>query len=174
MGKTKYNTDFPLLAQGHARQGLSDQQIAYNLGIHVATYYRYQNEHQEFREAILKGKRPVDIEVENALLKRALGYEYEEVHVEYEPPQKPSDKPKPKAVKKIKKFIPPDVGAITVWLFNRRGKFWKDKRQLEIPPGTRLPLEIILSNGDQSRRLTAGDDKDNRALPAPGDSPPKS
>lgn len=172
MAKPKYTTDFPLLAQGYARQGLSDIQIAKNLRIHPGTYYRYQQQHKEFSEAIKEGKRPVDIEVENALLKRALGFEYEETHVEYEPPTKPNDKPKPKSVKKIMKFIPPDVGAITVWLFNRRGQFWKDKRQLEIPPGAKLPLEIIISDGNQSRRITAGAEN-NRTLPAPRESTPK-
>ena len=172
MAKRKYNQDFPLLAMGYARQGLSDIQIAKNLGIHPGTYYRYQKEHNEFYEAIKEGKRPVDIEVENALLKRALGFEYEEVAIEYEPGKKANDKAKAKSIKKTKKFVPPDVGAITVWLFNRRGQFWKDKRQLVIPPGMKLPLEIILSDGNQSRTITAGA-KDDHALPPSRESAPK-
>src|SRR5690554_4367555 len=67
--------------EGWARDGLTDEQIAHNIGIAVGTLYDWKNRFSEFSEALKKGKEVVDIQVENALLKRALGYEYEETKV---------------------------------------------------------------------------------------------
>ncbi len=79
MAKSKYDPDtFPTLAEGYARRGLNDEQIAERLGISIATFYVYQNRYPEFPEGLKKGKKPVDMEVENAFLKRAKGYEHEE------------------------------------------------------------------------------------------------
>lgn len=61
-----------LLLQGWARDGLTDEQIAHNMGIHVATLYKYKNEHNEISDTLKQGKEVVDIQVENALLKSAL------------------------------------------------------------------------------------------------------
>lgn len=147
MAKSKYiEKDFPLRAQDYARQGLDDKQIAKKLGVALCTYYQYQLDYPEFKESIKRGKAPVDVMVENALLKRALGFEYTETHTEYrlkdkkKAAKKKGEKEKaeePKAVptmiKKIKKFIPPDVAAAFIWLKNRRSGKWKDKHELDIP-----------------------------------------
>ncbi|WP_179394718.1 HNH endonuclease [Lacticaseibacillus absianus] len=76
-GKFEYwlTDDGQTLLQGWARQGLSDKQLAHNMGVSVATLYNYKRSHLEILEAIKKGKEVVDFEVENALLKRAKGFE---------------------------------------------------------------------------------------------------
>ena len=61
-----------LLLQGWARDGLTDEQIAHNMGINVATLYRWKNEHSEIRDTLKKTKEVVDREVENALCKKAI------------------------------------------------------------------------------------------------------
>jgi hypothetical protein len=130
--KEKYDKNtFPLLAQGYARRGLIDTQIAKNLGISCAVYYEYQNKYPEFMEAIKEGKRPVDVEVENALLKRALGFSYEETHIEYKPGKKADDKPVVTHIKKIRKFIVPDTTACIFWKKNREPKYWRDKHDID-------------------------------------------
>ena len=88
------------LVEAWARDGLTDIQIAHNLGISKDTFYTYKKEHSDFADALKRGKEVVDIEVENALLKRALGYEVEEVTYE-------DGKP----VKCVVKQIAPDVTA---------------------------------------------------------------
>lgn len=130
MAKCKYNDNFPLLAEDYARRGMIDKEIMKKLGIAKTAYYKYQNEHAEFKEAIKRGKAPVDVEVENALLKRSKGYEYEEDHVEYRP-RKKGDKSGPSLIKRIKKQVAPDVTAIIFWLKNRRPELWRDKHELE-------------------------------------------
>ena len=100
------------------------------MGIGLSTYYRWQQEHGELREAIKKGKAPVDIEVENALLKRALGYSYDEVIKDAEPTGKTDDNGKPiykTHIRTITKYVAPDTLAQIFWLKNRRPDRWRDK-----------------------------------------------
>jgi hypothetical protein len=59
-----------------ARDGLVDEQIAMKLGVAYSTLKEYKNQFPAFSAALKRGKEIVDAEVENALLKRALGYEY--------------------------------------------------------------------------------------------------
>ena len=72
MAKSKYFTHVEpklILIEGWARDGLTDEQIADNLRIHISTFYDYKKKYSEFSEALKKGKEIVDYEVENALLK---------------------------------------------------------------------------------------------------------
>ena len=61
-----------LLLEGWARDGLTDEQIAHNMGITAKTLYEWKNAHSEICEALKKGKEVVDYQVENALLASAL------------------------------------------------------------------------------------------------------
>lgn len=89
------------------------------------------------REALKKGKAPVDTRVENSLLKRALGYTATETTTDFELVDtgdkddngKPVFEKRIKNVRTIKKEIPPDVGAAAFWLKNRRPDRWRDKRE---------------------------------------------
>ena len=74
MAKSKWNDikDKLILVEGWARDGLTDEQIANNLGISIQTFYTYKKEHLEFFESLKKGKEVIDYEVENALLQNAL------------------------------------------------------------------------------------------------------
>lgn len=75
MAKGKYEKwlepDNLLLLEAWSRDGLTDEQIAKNMGISVATLYRYKKSHCEICNALKRGKEVVDIEVENALYKLA-------------------------------------------------------------------------------------------------------
>jgi len=165
VAKKKYiEEDFPLLAQSYARQGLNDKQVAKKLGISLSTYYQYQVDHSDFSEAIKKGKSPVDIKVENALLKRALGFEYEEIHTEYRRldkkkggKSKEGEEPKaiPTMIKKIKKFIPPDVGACAFHLKNRDPKRWTDKHELEIPGVMKIQIISKIPRSKEKKKKNA-------------------
>lgn len=110
------------------------------MGISVATFYNWQKNYKEFLEAIKKGKAPVDLEVENALLKRALGYEYEETVTDII--ELPDGKTR-KHVRRFKKHMPADVGAMAFWLKNRRTDRWRDKPQSMIE-GTDDALNEVL------------------------------
>lgn len=61
-----------ILLEGWARDGLTDEQIAQNMGIAVGTLYLWKKSHVEICEALKKGKEVVDFQVENALVQAAL------------------------------------------------------------------------------------------------------
>ena len=114
------------LLEGWARDGLTDEQIANNMGIVPSTLYAWKNKFKEISEALKRGKEVVDIQVENSLLKRALGYKYEEVTRE-----KVTDPVTGfsclTVTKKVTKEMAPDVTAQIFWLKNRRPDRWRDK-----------------------------------------------
>ena len=126
MAKGKYQRwlepDGLLLLEGWARDGRTDEQIAGNVGITATTLYEWKNRFPEISEALKKGKEIVDIQVENALLKRALGYEYMEERAEI------SEKDGRKVIQTVKQVIP-DTAAQIFWLKNRRPDRWRDKPQ---------------------------------------------
>lgn len=134
MAKGKYKEwlepDKLLLLEGWARDGLTDEQIAKNIGINVATLYGWKNKYDNINNALKKGKEVVDIEVENALLKRALGYEYEYEETTTEVKSDENGNVTERHTKKTKKFIPPDTTAQIFWLKNRRPDKWRDKWEI--------------------------------------------
>ena len=136
------------LVEGLAREGLTDEQISAKIGISTTTYYQWQNDYPEFSEAIKKGKAPVDIEVENALLKRAKGYTFTETIEEmYRDPE--TNRITSQHIRRITKEIPPDVGAIVFWLKNRKPGRWRDK--VEAAPDTSNDLLLSLMDLERSR-----------------------
>ena len=110
-----------LRLEGWARNGLTDEQIAKNIGISTATLYNWKRDHLEILEALKRGKEVVDILVENALLKRALGYKYDEV-----------TKENGVITKVVTKQVAPDTTAQIFWLKNRKPDDWRDKQTAEI------------------------------------------
>lgn len=76
MAKGKYEKwlkeDNLLLLEGWARDGLTDEQIAKNIGIGERTLYEWKEKYPQISQSLKKGKEVVDYEVENALLSSAL------------------------------------------------------------------------------------------------------
>lgn len=107
-----------------ARDGLTDEQIASNMGITTSTLYEWKKRFSVITEALKSGKEIVDIQVENALLKRALGYTYTETKTEK------SKKDGEKITVTVKQVIP-DVTAQIYWLKNRRTDKWRDRREVD-------------------------------------------
>ena len=75
MAKSKYEThvkDNLTLIRGWARNGLTEAQIAKNLGISIDTFYTYKKKYPEFLKVLKRGKEYADLEVENALYEAAV------------------------------------------------------------------------------------------------------
>ncbi len=62
-----------VLLEGWARDGLTCEQIARQMGIGVSTFYKWQKKYPEIAQAVRKGRETVDYQVEQALLDKALG-----------------------------------------------------------------------------------------------------
>lgn len=118
---------------GWARDGLTDEQIAANIGINRCTLYDWIKRYDNISNAIKKGKEPVDTQVENALLRRALGYDYEETITEVEDLGGGKTK---KHVRRVTKHVPPDTTAQIFWLKNRKPKQWRDKMEAAVSVDT--------------------------------------
>ena len=125
------------MIEGWARDGLTDEQIASNMGVAYSTLRAWRDKYSALSAALKSGKEVVDRMVENALLKRATGelrtirkpikvkevlYEdgkriSEKEHIEY-------------ADEEI--YIPPDTTAQIFWLKNRKPSVWRDKAHVDI------------------------------------------
>lgn len=105
-----------------ARDGLTEQQIAKNLGIHQSTLEEYKLRHPEIKEALKKGKLPFIAEIENALAKRARGFE----HTETKTYIKLENGKEVKYQEHTKKYFPPDVAACSILLKNKDRGNWSD------------------------------------------------
>ena len=114
------------VVEGWARDGLDDEQIAHNMGISRTTLHEYKNKYPKFADALKKGKEVVDREVENALLKRALGYEVEETKKVIT--KGSGDKQK---IVKTTKHVKPDTTAQIFWLKNRKRDDWRNNPEVE-------------------------------------------
>lgn len=132
MAKGKYQEwitpDGLLQLEGWARDGLTDEQIAKNIGINPGTIYEWYKRFPKIAEAIKKGKGPVDLEVENALLKRAVGFTYTETVKEIR--QLPGGKTYT-TIKEFTKYALPDTTAQAIWLNNRKPKSWQRDRRVD-------------------------------------------
>lgn len=128
MAKAKYaewlTPEGLLKIEGWARDGLTDEQVAKNMGVSVSTLNNWKNMHPDILESLKRGKEVVDRQVENALLKRALGYEYEEVKEKFE-----DGVITERTV--TKKEVVPDTTAQIFWLKNRKPDKWRDKPAYE-------------------------------------------
>ena len=122
-----------LKIEGWARDGLIEEQIAHNIGITRRCLIMWKKQYPKIANALKKGKEVIDIQVENALLKRALGYEVTESFID-------SDGDK----KSVKKQVAPDVTAQIFWLKNRKPQEWRDKRDVSLEG----KLPIVLANAE--------------------------
>ena len=138
-----------ILIEGWARDGLTKEQIAHNMGISRETLNQWEKKYADISDALKKGKEVVDRLVENALLKRATGevrtlrkpikvkevlYENgkrlaEREHIEY-------------ANEEV--YIPPDTTAQIFWLKNRKPVDWRDKRVVDDNSGNKA--EQLIQN----------------------------
>lgn len=142
MAKGKYESwltsEGLLKLEGWARDGLTDEQIAQNIGISRSTLSEWKKLYSEISEALKRGKEVVDRQVENALLKRALGYEYDEVKEKYECGVLTE-------CTVTKKEVVADTTAQIFWLKNRKPVQWRDKQEVQDTTAVER-LDQILAN----------------------------
>lgn len=125
--------DGVLLIAAWARDGATDETLAKKMQISRSTLSEWKKKYEVIAEALRETKEIVDVEVENALLKRATGYDYIE-----EVPMKTkrefwteAGKCSEETIKVIEvtKHMPPDPRAAMYWLNNRKPEKWKASRE---------------------------------------------
>lgn len=107
--------------EGWARDGLIDEQIATNVGVSYSTFRDWKKRFPALSAVLKRGKEVVDRQVENALLKTAVGYVYEEETVT-----------NTGEVVTVRKYSKPNTTAQIFWLKNRKRGQWTDKSEVEV------------------------------------------
>ena len=135
---TKYDPDrHPEYARALAIEGLTNEEIAKQIGINKTTLHEWVKKHPDFSNSIKEGKAESDAKVEMSLYKRALGYTYTERKV-----IDLSDGGT--RIETVVKEVVPDVGAQCMWLKNRRPDKWRDRIQQEITGKDGGPVEQVV------------------------------
>lgn len=142
MAKGKYQKwltpDGRTLLEAWARDGLTDEQIAHNMGIRRSTLSDWKTKYPDISDALKKGKEVVDIEVENALLRKAKGYNAEVrktfklKDIYYDEEGRRCEKEHLEtAIDEV--HVPADTPAQIFWLKNRKSEQWRDKQAERSP-----------------------------------------
>lgn len=140
MARSKWDTnvkDKLVLVEGWARNGLTEQQIAKNLGVAYSTFRDYKAKYPALSAVLKKGREVIDFEVEGSLIKRALGYTYVEETKEIVEDEI-TGSAEMKVVKSVTKHVAPDVTAQIFWLKNRKPEEWKND-----PHKVRIDKELL-------------------------------
>lgn len=136
--------------QEWAMNGARNEDIAHNMGINVSTFYAWCNEHQEFLDALKTAKEVSDIQIENALYKKALGYtvklakNFKIREVIYDNNGKKIKEEEKLVTAYDEQHIPADTTAQIFWLKNRKPTIWRDKVEQGISLDT--PIGVIIEN----------------------------
>lgn len=129
----KSKSDFILESMEQIKEwtkyGTLEKDIAENLGISVSTLEKYKNEIPELKEALKNGRKNLVFELKNALVKKAMGYDYEEKK-QYITEDDNGNRKKHTEI--MTKHMPPDVGAINSALQNLDDEWYRDKRGIEL------------------------------------------
>lgn len=157
MAKGKYQewlTENGLLRiQGWARDGLNDEEIAGNMGIHVSTLYEWEKKYDEISEAIREGKDVPDRKVENALYQSCFDHTitvkkaFKVKRVWFEDGKRCEEEHLELADETV--AIPANEKAQEFWLSNRKREEWSKKEKLELTGNNGGPLEFVWAGDNE-------------------------
>ena len=122
-----------------ARKGLSNEQIAENIGVSRKTFQEWLKKFPELKEAVRESKEVVDIHVENALFKKCVGYT---VEVRKNMKIRTSDGEEIVPVTE-EVYVAPDTNAQKFWLQHRKPEDWgKAAEEIETAGNENPVVEI--------------------------------
>ena len=154
MAESKYDENFPERAMDFASEGMTDSQIAYQLGVSRSSFYNYKQQHSRFAEAIDVGRDVIDSRVENRLLELALGNYTITIHVtDHEGRTRTT----------VKDAIP-NLKAIQYWL--ERSDKRKGAKQEKLDKREKLEEQEIQVEQPQTKSITVS------SVPAAAKTPP--
>lgn len=118
-----------LILGAWARDGLTDEDIAHNIGISRSTLKEWKKKIPAISATLNTNKAIADIRVENALFKKAIGCTVKEKVISK---IKNLDGTVTETERTVERELPPDTTAGIFWLKNRRPKDWRDKQEVEL------------------------------------------
>lgn len=129
---TDFRPEYCEQATALCRLGATDKEMAAFFGCAESTLYLWQKEHAEFSEAIRAGKLVADMEMANSMYKLGKGHDYYEDQavkvkdVQYADGKKIAETERVEIVQ-VRKIVPPEMAAISMWLTNRQKDKWKHR-----------------------------------------------
>lgn len=132
MAKPKFDFKDPqniIRIEMWARDGLSDKQIASNIGYNETYFSELKGKIPELSEAIKKGRAPIDFAIENKMFQKANGMKVKVQQavkvkdVYYDEEGRRCEKERVEVVE-LEQEVPPDTTAGIFWLKNRKPKQW--------------------------------------------------
>jgi len=157
--KSEFKSEYIELVFKYALLGATDVEMADFFGVTERTFNTWKKSFPEFLQSIKRGKAIADANVVSKLYSRAIGYDYQEIHVE---------KKGRKVVSRrtLNKHMAPETTAQIFWLKNRQADKWRDRIDNKITGDITLKSELdklseeellrIINNGP----LSAQDDKE--------------
>lgn len=118
-----------LILGAWARDGLTDEDIAHNIGISRSTLKEWKKKIPTISATLNTNKAIADIRVENALYKKAIGCTVKEKVISK---IKNPDGTVTETERTVERELPPDTTAGIFWLKNRKPKDWRDKQEVEL------------------------------------------
>lgn len=125
-----------------ASEGLTNKDIAKSMGVAYSTFREWAKKFPALSAPLKKGKQNAIDKVENALFKKAVGYDYDETtYKRMKVKEKVRDEngdiqtitvEKEVKVKRVSKHVAPDTGAAAFFLKNRDPENWKDKKETQL------------------------------------------
>lgn len=131
------------VVRGWARDGYSDIQIAKNIGISCSTFYDWKAKNLDFSEAIKKGREPVVVELEDALYKAGIGFEYKEVVEEITRTGEGEHAVEVKHRREVTRYAQPNVAALIFALKNLKKQKFKDRPVEEVERADDVLLAML-------------------------------
>lgn len=128
------------LLRDWAQCGLADEEIARRMGVGAGTLNRWRRRYPAIAQALDAQWTAADDQVEDALLRKALGYESREQRVEI------TAKGERKEINTVKQ-VGPDLSAISLWLKTRQPERWGDGAGEEGPKNNLLAALSGLTEG---------------------------
>ena len=116
-----------LILGAWARDGLTDEDIAHNIGISRSTLKEWKKKIPAISATLNTNKAIADIRVENALYKKAIGCTVKEKVISK---IKNPDGTVTETERTVERELPPDTTAGIFWLKNRKPKDWRDKQEV--------------------------------------------
>ena len=132
---TKWLTNvFPRLSEirDWCMDGKTNEEMCVLLGISPDSWYTYMKQYDQLNDIVTAGKSVIDNRVENAVLKTALGFEYEEIKTIIEEDRNGKKRTR---IEKTKKYMPPSPAAQAFWLKNRKKDEWGDRKEIVFDTG---------------------------------------
>lgn len=139
------------LIKNWSRNTFTKSEIADRMGVNLNTLLKWQKQYVEINKAMNVTREIVDFQVENAVLKAALGYKTKEIKVTVG--KKVVNGEMVEMLKETTvKEVPPNIKAAMFWLNNRKFDDWKLNRDkvVEVDPDD-SQVTITIQRGNKAK-----------------------